>query len=172
MSMLSPREVPPAQWRQTAVALRDGGRDHLVYLDAHDELGRADEIVVALRVVGPGLEPVDVRTRVPRDGGELPSLADVWPAAGWSERAVAEAYLVAFAGNPDPRGIHVRPDSGLPRGHLRKEHLLAARQETPWPGAADEGGRARRRHAAPGVADPAAASDADRVASAYGGRRR
>jgi len=61
-----------------------------------------------------------VRLRVPRDGGHLPSVADIWPAADWHEREVFDLFGVIFDGHPDPRRI-LCPDDWV--GHpLRKDY--------------------------------------------------
>jgi NADH-quinone oxidoreductase subunit C len=61
-----------------------------------------------------------VRVRVPRDGGHIASVADVWPAADWHEREVFDMFGVIFDGHPDFRRI-LCPDDwvGYP---LRKDY--------------------------------------------------
>ena len=162
--------ITPDAWLAAAEPLRGAW---FSYLDASDGIGGADGDVidVELRVVARG-EPIILRTRVPREAGELPTLAGIWPAAGWSERLIAEGFGVRFDGGDD-RPLLQRPGNGAPRWPLRKDRLLAART-APWPGAATdpaEGQRARRRLAPVGVPDPAASTIADQVASAYGSGR-
>lgn len=169
MSMLTPRLVKPDAWLAEAQVLAGSW---FCYLDATDEIGRSDEITVTLRVIPVGGEPVALATRVPRNGGSLPSLSSVWLAAGWSERSITEGFGVAFDGLDDIRPVHVRPESGLPEHPLLKDRLLPQRQVTPWPGAKGDDSRARRRQTAVGVADESAQSAEERVASAFGGRRR
>jgi NADH-quinone oxidoreductase subunit C len=67
-----------------------------------------------------GDNEIAVRVRVPRDGGHLPSVADVWPAADWHEREVYDMLGVTFEGHPGLRRI-LCPDDW--EGHpLRKDY--------------------------------------------------
>ncbi len=99
-----------------------------------------------------------LRTSCPRDDARVPSLVGVFAGASWHERAAAEAFGVVFAGHPDLRPL-LLPDGGVERP-LRKDHVLAARADRPWPGAEDpahsgEGGRPpRRRLTPPGAPAP------------------
>jgi NADH-quinone oxidoreductase subunit C len=47
-----------------------------------------------------GLRTV-VRTRVPRDNPELPTLSKVFPGANWHERETHDFFGIRFAGHPD-----------------------------------------------------------------------
>jgi NADH-quinone oxidoreductase subunit C len=63
---------------------------------------------------------IAVRVRVPRDGGHVSSVADVWPAANWHEREAFDLLGVTFDGHPDLRRI-LCPDDWV--GHpLRKDY--------------------------------------------------
>lgn len=62
---------------------------------------------------------VVVRTRIPRDRPEIPTLSALFPGANWHERETAEFFGVRFTGHPNP--IHLLlPDEfqGFP---LRKD---------------------------------------------------
>lgn len=63
-----------------------------------------------------------VRVRVPRDGGHVRTVSDVWPAAEWHEREAFDLLGVTFDGHPDLRRI-LCPDNweGYP---LRKDYVF------------------------------------------------
>ena len=44
---------------------------------------------------------VVVRTRVPRDNPELPTISEVFPGANWHERETHEFFGIKFSGHPD-----------------------------------------------------------------------
>ncbi len=46
-----------------------------------------------------------LKTTTPRDGGALPTIVPVWPAADWYERETAEMYGIHFEGHPDLRRL-------------------------------------------------------------------
>lgn len=61
-----------------------------------------------------------LRVRVSRDGGSVPTVSDVWPAADWHERETFDLFGVRFDAHPDLRRI-LCPDDwvGWP---LRKDY--------------------------------------------------
>ncbi|MEW6249895.1 MAG: NADH-quinone oxidoreductase subunit C [Planctomycetota bacterium] len=63
---------------------------------------------------------IAVRVRVPREGGAVRSVGDVWPAAEWHEREAYDLLGVQFEQHPDLRRI-LCPDDwrGFP---LRKDY--------------------------------------------------
>jgi NADH-quinone oxidoreductase subunit C len=80
---------------------------------------------------------VQVRSVVPRDGGVLPSVHDLWAGADWHERETAELFGVAFDGHPHLAKLLLPEEF---EGHpLRKEFALLAREAKPWPGAKEPG---------------------------------
>ncbi len=42
-----------------------------------------------------------IRTRVPRDNPELPTISQVFPGANWHERETHDFFGIRFAGHPD-----------------------------------------------------------------------
>lgn len=65
-------------------------------------------------------EVVRVHVRVPRRGGSVQSVTDIWAGAGWPERELMEMYGVAVEGHPDPRHLLLPDDwKGFP---LRKDY--------------------------------------------------
>ncbi|GAB4206184.1 MAG: NADH-quinone oxidoreductase subunit C [Roseiflexaceae bacterium] len=48
-----------------------------------------------------------VKTRVPRDAAQLPSITPFWPGADFQEREAYDLYGVVFSGHPDLRRIYM-----------------------------------------------------------------
>lgn len=139
--------VDREQWVQTLAELHHAGFASLDFLTAVD---RGDQLEVVARVIDPSTGAAEVvTTRVPTDDPVLPTVTTVLPAAGWHERETAEMLGVVFAGHPDPRPLLLRSAPSAPP--LRRSTPLVERTATPWPGAVDDGGRARRRQLPPGV---------------------
>lgn len=126
-----PEVVAPEDWRASAEAMREWRLDLLTAID------RRDAIEVIAHYVRDGVHAWRM-TSLPHDGS-LASIADLHPAAGWSERETAEMF-----------GVHI--GAGMPllrhdddtRPPLRKATPLPARVETPWPGAAEPGDDGRQ----------------------------
>jgi len=108
----------------------------LADLTAADYLPRAPrfEVVYHLACLGvPGF-PADrrstparlrVKVRVPGDDPHVPSVAEVWPAAGWLEREGWDLFGIVFDGHPDLRRLLMPEDW---EGHpLRKDHPVQIR---------------------------------------------
>ncbi len=124
--------VSAERWHEVATFVRDDGRLRLNFLRCVSGVDRlADDVIeviydlVAMRPgEGDGLwkgdNEIAIKVKVPRDGGHLPSAADVWPAADWHEREVFDMFGVTFDGHPDHRRI-LCPDDwvGYP---LRKDY--------------------------------------------------
>lgn len=103
--------VAPSDFRAAAEALRDDVElacDHFLDLTAIDYPEREPErprFDVVFRVRSTTKRHrVSVRTEV-ADGGEVPSLVEVWAGANWAEREVFDMFGVRFAGHPDLRRI-------------------------------------------------------------------
>lgn len=154
------RRVEPTDWAAAARTARAEGFDRFDWLDATDDIGRTPTVTVVCQLRDRAARTLRLRTAVPREGGALASLADIFPGAGWCEREAGEGYAVEFSGGDDRR-LLLAPDA--PGAPLRKDHPLGARVAVPWPGAVDpeEGARARRRMVPPGVPDPAVWGDRD-----------
>lgn len=157
------RVVAPGEWVDAVAAAKAEGWDRFDWLDAVDDIGRADTVTVICQLRDDAARQLRLRTSVPRRRGTLPSLAGVFPGAGWAEREAGEGFAVVFTGG-DPRRLLLAPDA--PEAPLLKDHPLAARAAVPWPGSDDpeEGARARRRMVPSGVADPAVWGDRDATA--------
>ena len=149
-------DVPRTEWVSAVTVVRDGlGLSFFDFLTAVDELDAGFDVV--LRLWAPtGRYGLLLRTRCPRDDAHVPSLAGVFGGAAWHERQVWEMFDIGFDGHPELRRL-LLPD-GFEGHPLRKEFVLAARVEKPWPGAKDPGEsdsdlatRPRRRMQPPGV---------------------
>ena len=157
-------DVPASAWLATHELLRDA-----VGLTFFDFLTASDELTDGFRVVshladfwgGSHVEHLLVRTLVPRDKPELPSLSDLYAGANWHERETYEMFGITFSGHPNLIPL-LLPD-GFEGNPLRKEFVLASRVAKPWPGAKEpgesdhapaHGAPSRRRTLPPGVPDP------------------
>ena len=157
-------------WYEQASAARDSGATWFCFLDAVDDIGVSNTITVTLRLVNPETnDPVVLTTVLDRDNPRLESVRKLWAAAGNAERAIAEGFGVCIQ-DGDPRPLLRHEGDNAPENIMLKDVLLAARQETIWPGSRNDDGKARRRDTAPGVASEGL-SPQERVAQAYGGGR-
>jgi NADH-quinone oxidoreductase subunit C len=156
-------DVPADRWVAAATALRDDPRAAMRFFDwlsAYDD--RDAGLAVVVRVWSTEQRTgVILRTRVPRDGGRLPSLTVVWAGADWHERETFEMFGIDFAGHPNLVPL-LLPD-GFEGQPLRKEFVLASRVAKQWPGEKDPDdvtdgvARSRRRPLRPpGVPEPGA----------------
>lgn len=63
-----------------------------------------------------------VKVMVGRGEAQIPSVADLWPAANWHEREAMDLFGIHFSGHPDPRRILLADDwVGYP---LRKDYVF------------------------------------------------
>jgi NADH-quinone oxidoreductase subunit C len=153
-------DVPSAAWAGAVRAARDDAElrcDYFDWLSAVDELAEGFTIVAHLWSTA-ARHGLLLRTRIPRDAPEVPSIVAVYPGAAWHERETHEMFGVTFAGHPDLKPLLLPPEF---EGHpLRKEFVLAARVAKAWPGAKEPGeshdAAATRRQPMrpPGVPDP------------------
>ena len=134
--------LDPADWRPAVEAALADGHTHFVTLMGIDDGGA--QLWLRLRSDGGDDRVLCVSAEAP-----VPTLLDLLPAVDWYEREAAEMLGVTVSGR-DLQPLLLPADSAPP---LRRGHLLAARQETPWPGEKEPGGvTSRRRHLPPGVA--------------------
>ena len=131
--------VAPDQWRRVAELVR---RHPDVACNFFDFLCGVDEedagLGVVLHVYSTNhRHHVQLRTVVPREGGHLPTLHDLWAGANWHERETAELFGVSFDGHPNLAKLLLPEEF---EGHpLRKEFALLAREAKVWPGAKEPG---------------------------------
>jgi NADH-quinone oxidoreductase subunit C len=145
--------VGPDQWLSTLTVDHAEGFDFLDLLTAVD---RPDQQAVEVLAHVVNIHTGEGRWRgvaVTSEGGCLPTMVDVFIAASWHEREIAEMFGVEFVGGCDAPLLHL---SAHPAHPLRKDTVLAARAVRPWPGAQEPGSRrasARRRTLPAGVVD-------------------
>lgn len=53
---------------------------------------------------------LNLKTKVDRDQPELPTMADIWPAANWQEREIYDLLGIRFIGHPELRRILMDDD--------------------------------------------------------------
>ena len=114
---------------ETCRALRDspGMRFNvLVEVTAADYFPRHPRFEVVYHLLSiPNRHRLRVKVRVP-EGGSLPTVQQVWPAAGWLEREVWDMFGVVFDGHPDLRRLLMPEDwEGHPQ---RKDYPVQIRK--------------------------------------------
>ena len=145
-------DVEPTDWHTALGAVLAAGG---AYLDALAGADLADEglQVVAHLMTETGNDAVLVRTVVPSANPELPSVGDLWSGATWHEREITDLYGVTFSDSADDRPL-LTDRVGPPP--LLKSTLLAARQDSEWPGSFDPADKpGAKKRLPPGVADSA-----------------
>jgi len=131
--------VAPAHYRRVAELVR---HDRELACNFFDFLCGVDEEALGIGVVlhvysTSHHHHVQVRSVVPREGGRLPTVHDLWAGADWHERETAELFGVTFDGHPNLAKLLLPEEfEGFP---LRKEFALLAREAKPWPGAKEPG---------------------------------
>ena len=131
--------VAPSEWRRVAERARQDPElacNFFDFMSGVDE--EADGIGVVLHVYSTShRHHLQLRTVVPRDGGHLPTISDLWAGANWHERELAELFGVGFDGHPNLAKLLLPEEfEGYP---LRKEFALLTREAKPWPGAKEPG---------------------------------
>jgi NADH-quinone oxidoreductase subunit C len=121
--------VPADRLVDTCRALRDTpslGFDLLIEVTAVDYLPRAPRYEVVYHLVSiPNRLRLRLKVRVP-DGGSVPTIQIVWPAAGWPEREVWDMFGIFIDGHPDLRRLLMPEDW---EGHpLRKDYPVQIRK--------------------------------------------
>jgi NADH-quinone oxidoreductase subunit C len=127
--------VDASEWRRVAEMLRHSPAlscDFFDFISGVDEEDRGLGLVLHVYSTA-HLHHVQLRTVVPRVGGHVPTLSDLWAGANWHERETAELFGIAFDGHPNLAKLLLPEEF---EGHpLRKEFALLAREAKPWPGA-------------------------------------
>ena len=121
--------VPLDQLVDTCRALRDTpslGFNLLIEVTAVDYFPRAPRYEVVYHLVSiPNRVRLRLKVRV-ADGGTVPTVQSVWPAAGWPEREVWDMFGIVFDGHPDLRRLLMPEDwEGHPQ---RKDYPVQIRK--------------------------------------------
>lgn len=122
------------EWVPTWRRAHDDGFIGLDFLTAID---RGDHLEILGRAVR-GFEDRFIAAIV--GDAPVPTITQVYPAAAWHEREIAEMFGLVFAGHDTERLLTRNGDAPL----LRKSAPLGARVDKPWPGAG-------KRNRKPGV---------------------
>ncbi len=115
--------IDRGKWSDAVTALRDDPAWDLNYLEcmAGTDYPEYIEVVVYLQSTELG-HFVCMKTRTPRDGAQVPSLAPIYPVANWEEREIFDLLGVTFTGHPDMRRIMMWEEF---EGHpLRKDYSV------------------------------------------------
>ncbi|MEL4504990.1 NADH-quinone oxidoreductase subunit C [Luteococcus sp. H138] len=162
------RETTPDDWLTAITAASGEGFGFFDWLGCVDEIGRADELRIILRLVDFTSAPprgLRLQTRIPREQPRLVSCTELLPGAAWHEREVHDFFGVVFDGGDLAPLLNHAPGGLEPARTLRKDFVLAARAAQPWPGAKEPGEGAaapsRRKMAPPGVPEAAIWGDRD-----------
>jgi NADH-quinone oxidoreductase subunit C len=126
-------DVEPTGWHAALGAVLSAGGSYLDALAGADLADDGLQVVAHLMSVT-GIDAVLVRTVVPSATPELASVGDLWSGATWHEREITDLYGVTFTDSADDRPL-LTDRVGPPP--LLKSSLLAARQDSEWPGSFD-----------------------------------
>lgn len=133
---VTPTVVEPDAWVSTWQRAHADGFIGLDFLTGVDRLTHIEIIGRCVRGVESRFYSVNIANT------ELPSIADVYPAAAWHEREIAEMFGVRIGGQDVEPLLTRAGDPPL----LRKTEPLPSRVEKPWPGVSKRGRK-------PGVPD-------------------
>ena len=124
--------VPPEKRPDALAVLKTQGFDFYDFgcgVDWPDE----NELEVLDNVFATkSLQRVTVKCRVPREQPKVPTATTVYAGADWHERETWELFGIVFVGHPGLRRLLLADwQEGFP---MRKDEVLRARVEKPWPG--------------------------------------
>lgn len=123
--------VPAASLVDTCRALRDSQSlrfELLVDVIGVDYLPREPRYEVVYHLVSiPFTRRLRLKVRVP-NGGAVPSVQGIWPAANWHEREVWDMFGIFIEGHPDLRRILMPEDW---EGHPQRKDYPVQIRKTP-----------------------------------------
>ena len=106
-------QINGANWLEVAQLLKDDAAmqfDSLMCISGYDK-GPGEQLGVAYNLHSmTQLHTLEVRIEVPRDGGSIPSVAQLWRTADWHERETFDLFGITFEGHPDLRRILLPED--------------------------------------------------------------
>ena len=132
--------VPRDKWQAAGEHLKTCGRcrfDMFTFLcgvDWPDE--REIEVVAHLYSVR-RQHHINMKIRLPRSDGSVPTLSGIWRGADWHERETSELFGIGFEGHPHLVKL-LLPEAfeGFP---MRKDFLLMTREAKEWEGREEPG---------------------------------
>jgi NADH-quinone oxidoreductase subunit C len=132
--------VPAAKWQEFARHLKGCGRcrfDMITFICGVDWPDDNEIEIVAHLYSVRRQHKINMKIRVPREDGRVPTLSGVWRGANWHERETAELYGVIFEGHPHLVKL-LLPEAfeGYP---MRKDFLLMTREAKEWEGREEPG---------------------------------
>lgn len=111
--------VNPADLPELMLYLRDQqGMNYLANLTSTDLQDKFEVTYHLYAIPDNGLK-LAVKTSVPRDGAEIPSVFSIYPTADWQEREVFDLMGIRFAGHPHL--VRVLLPEGFAGHPLRKD---------------------------------------------------
>ena len=132
--------VPADKWVACGTHLKECGRCHFdmfTFMSGVD-WPEQNEIEVVTHVYSVRRQHhLNMKIRVARDGGKVPTLSGIWRGANWQERETWELFGVTFEGHPHLVKL-LLPEAfdGFP---LRKDFLLMTREAKEWEGRENPG---------------------------------
>ncbi|HEX2342221.1 MAG TPA: NADH-quinone oxidoreductase subunit C [Vicinamibacterales bacterium] len=114
-----------------SVALREHPNLHFEFLaditavDWYPREPRFEVVYILASIDTAARKRLRMKVRVPGQDPHVPSIASVWPSAGWAEREVFDLFGIIFDGHQDLRRILMPEDwEGYP---LRKDYPVQIR---------------------------------------------
>ena len=133
--------VPRDKWQACAAHLKECGKcrfDMFTFLCGVDLPDEGQIEVVAHLYSVRRQHHLNMKVRVARDGGSVPTLSGIWRGANWHERETWELFGVVFEGHEHLHKL-LLPEAF--EGHpLRKDFLLMTREAKEWEGREEPGG--------------------------------
>ena len=116
--------ILPADLREVANVCRDDlSFDYLLDISSVDNFGEEPRFEMVYELYSMSLAThLRLKFRISEDGGDVPTVSDIWPTANWHEREVYDMMGLRFADHPDLRRILMW--EGYPYFPLRKEFPL------------------------------------------------
>jgi NADH-quinone oxidoreductase subunit C len=140
--MTTQREVAKAEWQAQAANLKQIGFVRCEWLTATHN--GADSFEISLMLSKEDLsESVILSTNAE---GSIDSVSEIYPAAEFHEREVAQMFGLEFTGLKDSSPAFEIELSGFP---MRRDFALATRAGAEWPGAVEPDENAKRRPSLP-----------------------